>query len=127
MDNGSVSGQFGMSSADKAELVTDLARIMGVNEKVSQTALEAADFELDSAIELITYGQQNLPEDVQMDCHANAQLELAACVASVTSCDLASAKEALLQCNNDVDEAINMILWHGNTALFAPPHGMDCG
>jgi hypothetical protein len=127
MDNGSGSGKFGMSLSAETELIENVASAMGVTEEVSRIALEAAEFDYDSALDLLMYGQRTLSPDVQMDMQANANLDLAKAVVLCVACDLATAEEALKASNYDVDAAIDMITWYGTTAYSVATNNTCCG
>jgi hypothetical protein len=110
MSDGSPSGDRGISLLEKTALVELVAETVGCEPGPSRIALEKCGYDVDDAIQLLTYAQWVAPTEVSQASRAASFRDLSQTVASVCDVEIGVASAVLRANANDADAAIDVLI-----------------
>jgi hypothetical protein len=111
MCNVTTDGENGMSLETISSLVETVAEVSGADVNVARIALEAAHFDVDSALDLIIHGQWLSNAETAQASRKDSLIDLAKNVAEVCSVSVETATAVLQANNHDVDSSIEMLIY----------------
>jgi NACalpha-BTF3-like transcription factor len=115
MSDGSPCGDFGLSHLQETELVQVVASTLGTSLDASRIALEASEYDIEDAINLLTHAQWIAPAAVSQESRAASMSDLKQVVMDVCNVEMETAAAVLKATGNDAEEAIDMLTtgqWH---------------
>lgn len=130
MSDGSPCGDFGLSQLQETELVQTVASTLGTSLDASRIALEASQYDIEDAINLLTHAQWIAPAAASQESRAASMADLKQVVMDVCDVEMETAAAVLKATGNDAEEAIQMLIlgqWNpGAMSATLPVNTTSC-
>jgi hypothetical protein len=93
----------------ESEVPQMIAETCGVDISVAKLAFDAAGFDAETAIDMLTHAASMAPETVSKSISEKSHDDAVNIICDSTGCDISTATVALKDMENDLDAAVDMI------------------